>query len=630
MPEMIKVIRDYKSGNQQAFEELYKWSLPYLTKCVLNVLNRICSGANEDLLQDVLQDTYLTIAQKIDTLQNDEAFFQWAGQIATNHALRAGKKESFGQSGCQEGEDPLLELPDERFIPEDILENKEKRDLIRAMIRELPTPQYLCVVEYFYNGLKEREIAEKLDMPLGTVKTNLSRAKKKMKEIIGTHEKKHGVKLYNMAWLLLLLFVDDLKAMVVNPAVAEETLAAVTSRLLGSGVSAGATTAVGGTAGTTVTAGGVGGTVATTVGTGSAAGGVMAGLGVKIAAGVLAAVMAVGTAVMAIGFSKRETRREEPVSTAAEMVEVSEPVLQDFTEDLTEEAEPTEPESEAETEPPIASDAFSAAMRKEGKTYCYHFPAVNGENCAEFNQKLYDKCYSIYEPWVVRMFYDDPYLPYDIERIGYFYGKKDDVVSVVIFSKGDTDSYTAYTVSLSTGKELTPEEIVGAYGLTIGEFYSKVYDDMEKDISPNDPFTNKEKSLSADNIASSIPFVGPDGSLCYEGQFQINAGSGIWSFVSSVETEEDIFNTECEVEHTDYMRELTEEEACMRLCEEYGLDPEEAFDVSLDTYCALQGLETRDDRRYYIFLMRMVHEENNYVSTLGQIWVDALTGEVRG
>lgn len=203
--ELSKAIRKYKKGNQDAFTQIYSLSAPYLSKCIINVISRTAPADSDELLQDILQDTFLTIAEKLDTLENELAYFQWAAQIATNHALRTWQKDIRRQEMEQSEDEMLYELPDESFIPEDILVNKQKQQLIRDMLQQLPLNQYLCVVEYFYNGLKEAEVAEKLDMPLGTVKTNISRAKKKLKDIIQTHEKKHGVKLYSMSAVLVML-----------------------------------------------------------------------------------------------------------------------------------------------------------------------------------------------------------------------------------------------------------------------------------------------------------------------------------------------------------------------------------------------------------------------------------------
>ena len=296
--ELIRAIQRYKAGDQAAFEFIYNGSVQYITKCVVTVLNRTAPGASEDLCQDIIQDTYLTIATKLDTLQSEELFLQWAGRIATNHALRTWEKDVRRHEQEQSEDEMLYELPDERFIPEDILYHSEKQQMIRNMLQELPAGQYLCLVEYFYNGLKETEVAQKLGMPLGTVKTNLSRAKKKLKEIVQTHEKKSGVKLYNMSWLLLLLWRNT--PVTVSAVRRQATLRMVMNRIpktTGASASVTATKAGGATAkaGSSVI-------TATKAGGAAAATAVKTGIpfAAKIAAVVLAAATVVGGAVMVL------------------------------------------------------------------------------------------------------------------------------------------------------------------------------------------------------------------------------------------------------------------------------------------------------------------------------------------
>jgi len=286
--ELIRAIQRYKAGDQAAFEFIYNGSVQYITKCVLTVLNRTAPGASEDILQDIIQDTYLTVATKLDTLQSEELFLQWAGRIATNHALRTWEKDTRRREQEQSEDEMLYELPDERFIPEDILYHSEKQQMIRNMLQELPTGQYLCLVEYFYNGLKETEVAQKLGMPLGTVKTNLSRAKKKLKEIVQTHEKKSGVKLYNMSWLLLLLWRNV--PVSVSAVRRQATLRTVMQRIPKTSVPA-ATAKAGGSAAK------AGRTVVTTTKAGGAAVTVAAKTGIPLAAKVVAAVLAAATVV---------------------------------------------------------------------------------------------------------------------------------------------------------------------------------------------------------------------------------------------------------------------------------------------------------------------------------------------
>lgn len=296
--QLLQAIRAYKNGNREVFTDIYNLSAPYLTKCALSVLNRTAPEGTQDLLQDVLQETYLTIAEKLHTLQKEESYFQWAGQIVTNHALRTWTQDARQKAMEQPEDDLVYELPDERFIPEDILENKEKQQLIRDMLQQLPNSQYFCLVEYFYNGLTEKEVAEKLGMPLGTVKTNLSRAKKKLKEIVQTHEKKKGVKLYSMSWMLLLLFWQDIKAAFVSTG----TVAGAAAVLAEEAVAGAAASA-----------------------TGTVAGAAASGVAAKIAAGVMAVALAVGGTVAIVSNQEspappanQETVWQDPAETPTE------------------------------------------------------------------------------------------------------------------------------------------------------------------------------------------------------------------------------------------------------------------------------------------------------------------------
>ena len=259
--KLIASIARFREGEETAFDVIYQESIKYVTRSVLNVINRTAPPDLEDLKQDIIQDTYLTIATKLDSLHNPQFFLQWAGQIATNHALRTWKNNNKIHDNEVDLCDDTEDFVDDLHIPEDILWDSEKRKLIRSMLEELPTNQYLCVVEYFYNGLKEREVAEKLGIPVNTVKTNLSRAKKKLRAIVETEEKKTGVRLYSMSGLLLVLLWNE--TLTVPAAAAQDAvvLGAVHESLSAGGTAAaGAAAAEGaaaaaGSAGTTVSAG---------------------------------------------------------------------------------------------------------------------------------------------------------------------------------------------------------------------------------------------------------------------------------------------------------------------------------------------------------------------------------------
>lgn len=316
--ELTQAIARYQNGDMAAFDIIYYNSLPYITKCVLNVLNRTAPGASEELRQDIIQDTYMTIADKLNTLQAPGAFFQWAGQIATHHAQRTWNRDLWRQEMEASAEDLDYELMDEDFIPEDILENREKQQQIRKLLDELPTNQYLCIVEYFYNGLKETEVAQKLEMPVNTVKTNLSRAKKKLKAIMEDQQKK-GIKLYSMGWLLAFLFLKDVPlAPMGDPQGQAQMLDTIHGKMgMAGSASASAPAAAGAAAGAGH----------------AVAGGVLSTVWGKIVAGVVAVVAVAGLTVGGQALLKEITGKENTEPTFVTLPDHYDPVAGETVED---------------------------------------------------------------------------------------------------------------------------------------------------------------------------------------------------------------------------------------------------------------------------------------------------------
>lgn len=340
--KLIQAIRQYQSGDETAFDTIYYESLPYITKCVLNVVNKTAADASEDVKQDIIQETYLTVATKLHTLNSPEAFLQWAGQTATHIAERTWSKDARRYQLEMPEEELLYEPIDEAFIPEDILQNKEKQRIIRQILEELPTAQYLCVIEYFYNGLKEAQVAQKLDLPLNTVKTNLRRAKLKLKDAIVTREKKDGIRLHSMAWLLWIYFLYGMRNLVIDPKTQADTLDAIhmglgaagTAGAAAAGAAAGSAGASGAAASGTAAGSAVAGNAAASsaaaggtatavsaagAGAGATAAGFFAGAGAKIGAAVLAAAVTIGAVAGGIGLANRDTTPEADSPAAVQI-----------------------------------------------------------------------------------------------------------------------------------------------------------------------------------------------------------------------------------------------------------------------------------------------------------------------
>lgn len=215
-------VNKYKSGDMAAFTDIYNESHKYIYVCVYNVMNG--NDNKDDMIQDIMQDTYVEISKHLDSLENVDRFLSWAGTIATRKCYEVIKKSGkYVLLGEDETFDNISD--DDNIIPEEIMQNKEKQRLLREIIQnELTEMQKLCVVGFFYNDMKQSEIAKELGIPENTVKSNILRAKSKIKESVIELDVKKGTRLYSVAPFMLLLFTDEVKACMVPKAISASVL----------------------------------------------------------------------------------------------------------------------------------------------------------------------------------------------------------------------------------------------------------------------------------------------------------------------------------------------------------------------------------------------------------------------
>ena len=243
--ELRQAVKEYKAGKAEAFTTLYEESSKYVYTCIYKVM--VGNDNAQDIINDIMQDTYVEISKYISQLEDEDKFLSWAGTIATRKCyayLKKNKKYVL----LNEEDTTFDNLADnENIIPEEVMQDREKQRLVREIIEtQLTEMQKLCIIAYYYNEQKQSEIAEELGIPENTVKTNISRAKAKIKDGVLDLEKKQGTKLYSVAPFLLLLFKEEVQAAVVPKEVTEGIMSAVSAvTSAGAGVSAGAVTTKG-------------------------------------------------------------------------------------------------------------------------------------------------------------------------------------------------------------------------------------------------------------------------------------------------------------------------------------------------------------------------------------------------
>lgn len=148
--------------------------------------------ADSNLAEDVFQNTFLQLYLKCSQYEPGRPVRPWLYTIATHQAIDALRRNARHQvlSLEQQREDngngelrSLLDGLESRGpAPLDNLSAQERKERVRASVDRLPDFLREVVILAYYQGLKYREIADILDIPVGTVKSRLHAALNKLQE----------------------------------------------------------------------------------------------------------------------------------------------------------------------------------------------------------------------------------------------------------------------------------------------------------------------------------------------------------------------------------------------------------------------------------------------------------------
>ena len=171
------VIRATQKKDQQAFAELmdkYKDSIYYM---LLKMVN------NNDDAEDLTLEAFGKAFNRLQQYTPNFAFSTWLFKIATNNCidfLRKKKKNVMSVDNRipnNDGDDFMFEIKSEGMTPEQLAMNDQKIQLMRQYVKKLK-PRYEILVEMrYFKEMSYDEISDELNLPLGTVKAQLFRAR---------------------------------------------------------------------------------------------------------------------------------------------------------------------------------------------------------------------------------------------------------------------------------------------------------------------------------------------------------------------------------------------------------------------------------------------------------------------
>ncbi|MBM3322551.1 sigma-70 family RNA polymerase sigma factor [candidate division WOR-3 bacterium] len=176
-----ELVRRAQAGNSEAFEELVR---RYERK-VYNIAYRLLG--NEQDASEALQDAFLRAYRFLSKFQFKSSFYTWLYRIATNVSLSKlrGRERvetvSLDQTVGDSGE-VALEIPDYKYAPERLMQQRELRQALQDAVDELPEDYRSVVVLRDLEDLSNEEVSKVLKLSVAAVKSRLHRGRLVLRE----------------------------------------------------------------------------------------------------------------------------------------------------------------------------------------------------------------------------------------------------------------------------------------------------------------------------------------------------------------------------------------------------------------------------------------------------------------
>ena len=179
MTQEQKWVDAAREGDQEAFEELVR----LYEKRVLALTRRMCR--NPEDAAEAAQEAFFAAWQGLGSFRGDSSFSTWLYRLASNACVDLLRREGKRQAAVSlDDEDLNLDFPASLSSPQEEVERRELREQIEAGLRALPPSLREALILREMQQLRYDEIGEVLGLDIGTVKSRISRGRKKLRAFL--------------------------------------------------------------------------------------------------------------------------------------------------------------------------------------------------------------------------------------------------------------------------------------------------------------------------------------------------------------------------------------------------------------------------------------------------------------
>lgn len=183
-----QLIEKSLDGDATAFEEL----VALFDKKIYNYCYRMTNNADD--AEDLTQEVFIKVYRNLKSFRRDSKFSTWIYRIAYNTCIDNHRKRRLKLLPLNRGDDEQqdIDIPSPNPLPEDQVISGEQYDIIKECIAQLKLEYKSVIILRDIQNYSYQEIADILNIPMGTVKSNISRARAQLRNALKSRLSGYG------------------------------------------------------------------------------------------------------------------------------------------------------------------------------------------------------------------------------------------------------------------------------------------------------------------------------------------------------------------------------------------------------------------------------------------------------
>ncbi len=171
-----KLIKEALAGNQESYSRLMEKYRGAISHLIYRMIG------SQDMVEDLTQEAFIKAFNALASFNEEYAFSTWLYKIATNNCIDYLRKKklqtlSIHKPIASKDGEHMMEIPDSRYLPDKPLVSSQQTMNITQAIENLPEKYRRVIVMRHQQEMSYEEIASELNLPLGTVKAHIFRAR---------------------------------------------------------------------------------------------------------------------------------------------------------------------------------------------------------------------------------------------------------------------------------------------------------------------------------------------------------------------------------------------------------------------------------------------------------------------